>query len=667
MQSPHQEPRRAEIFLDIALIFILTAVLIKPLFKAKYFDKWYSIESTFISDARFLAEHWPHPQWQPLWYMGTRFDYIYPPALRYGTAAISKAVGYWPVKAYHFYTALFYCVGIAGVYLLTRVGTGSRGTAWMASAATALMSPSFLFVTPLRLDAWQWMPLRLGVLVKYGEGPHMTALALIPIALAFTWRALDVGRYGDLALAAIFSAAVVSHNFYGAASLAVLYGILVWSFWLTRREKRIFAPAFAIPALAYGLTAFWLVPSYVRVTVANLKYVSQRGNWWSFGLAVVVATAFVLAANRAAKGKPERTWAVFVTGSALYFALTVLGNYYFGFVISGVPARFTPELDLIFILGAVTVLEALWLRPGRVRRAVATALAAIAFATSAGYVSHAWQMFPLSPDYQEHIEYRISEWFRKNLPDARVYSTGSVRFWFDAWRDLAQLGGGSDQGLLNGAAMDAQYAINLDRNSEASILWMQCLGVDAVYVSDERSQENYKDIRYPKKFDGVLPLLYDDGQGDMIYRVPRRYAARARVVETRRLAALRPPDGSQDVSNLRAYVDFIEHGPDVPAALIRDSSDAMRVRARLAPGQSIVVQETYDPAWHAWSGGRALVVHKDPMGFLAVDARPGDEEVRLQFVMPLENQVGRAMTLLSILLLAVLWVANRRTHGARST
>ena len=99
------------LFLDLLLIFIFTAVLIKPLFKAKYLDRWDSIESTFIADGRFLKDHLPHPQWQPLWYCGTRYDYLYPPALRYGTAILSRV--YIPVKAYHIYTALLYSMGIA--------------------------------------------------------------------------------------------------------------------------------------------------------------------------------------------------------------------------------------------------------------------------------------------------------------------------------------------------------------------------------------------------------------------------------------------------------------------------------------------------------------------------------------------------------------------------
>ncbi|HLK22903.1 MAG TPA: hypothetical protein VKT81_28350, partial [Bryobacteraceae bacterium] len=104
--------------LDSAIIFLLAGWLIAPLFKTEYIDHWGSIESTFIADARMLREHLPHPAWQPLWYCGTRFDYIYPPALRYGTALLSVAAGISTARAYHLYTAFFYALGIAGVYLL---------------------------------------------------------------------------------------------------------------------------------------------------------------------------------------------------------------------------------------------------------------------------------------------------------------------------------------------------------------------------------------------------------------------------------------------------------------------------------------------------------------------------------------------------------------------
>ena len=109
---------RLSYLIDWLVVFLFVAVLIRPLFRVKYLELWGSIESTFIADARFLKDNWPHPNWQPNWYCGTRTDYVYPPALRYGTAAISKAVPkILPVRAYHIYIAFFYCFGIAAVYL----------------------------------------------------------------------------------------------------------------------------------------------------------------------------------------------------------------------------------------------------------------------------------------------------------------------------------------------------------------------------------------------------------------------------------------------------------------------------------------------------------------------------------------------------------------------
>ncbi len=646
--------RRKEILLDFFLVFLFTAILIRPYFKAKYTDKWASIESTFIADARFLVQHWPHPQWQPLWYAGTRFDYIYPPALRYGTALVSKITGFWPVKAYHFYTALLYAIGIAGVYLLIRIGSNSRGCAWLGAVATSLMSPIFLFMPRFRGDAWKLTPQRLGVLVKYGEGPHMSALALIPIALAFTWLALDKKRPWAIALAAVFSAGVASNNFYGATALAVFYPILVWSFWITRQEKRILLPAIVIPILAYGLTAFWLVPSYFQVTAENMKYVSEHGTTWSIWVALVVAVTFAVVTDKLARNKAGSTWEVFVAGCLVFFSLNVLGNFYFNFRVSGEPTRLLPELDMIYIMGIVVLLRWMWNRPGIALRGVAVVLVLLAFWTTKGYIHYAWHMFPLWPDYQSRVEYRMTDWLWKNMPDARAYPTGSVRFWYDTWHDLAQLGGGSEQGLLNGQVEPAQWETNLGQDPKPTILWMQAMGVDAMYVSDKRSQEIFKDFQFPQKVAGLLPVLFDDQQGNVLYKVPRRYPGLARVVETAKLNAAKPPRFNDDVENLGAYADVIEKGPDSLATLTWQGTDAMRVHARFDAGQSLVVLESYDPAWHAWAAGKPLPVHKDALGFMAVEAPPGDREISLAFVTPLENIVGRVVTVVTLLVILTL-------------
>jgi hypothetical protein len=75
-----------------SLLVLFFPILIGPLFRLKYMENWRSIESTFISDARMLDEHLPHPGWQPRWHCGTRFDYDYPPALRYGAGGSRRSV-----------------------------------------------------------------------------------------------------------------------------------------------------------------------------------------------------------------------------------------------------------------------------------------------------------------------------------------------------------------------------------------------------------------------------------------------------------------------------------------------------------------------------------------------------------------------------------------------
>ena len=170
---------RSAILLDCFLISVLAAVLIRPLFSLEHMNNWASIESTFIADERMLKANLPHPGRQPYWYCGVRWDYLYPPALRYGTALLSAALSLSPARAYHLYTALMYCLGIAGVYLLVRLGSGRRGAAWLAAAAAALVSPCYLFVREVRVDAAAsaYMPQRLNALVRYGEGPHSSALS----------------------------------------------------------------------------------------------------------------------------------------------------------------------------------------------------------------------------------------------------------------------------------------------------------------------------------------------------------------------------------------------------------------------------------------------------------------------------------------------------------
>jgi hypothetical protein len=452
---------------------------------------------------------------------------------------------------------------------------------------------------------------------------------------------------------------VVSNNFYGATSLAIFFPLLVWSFFLTRGSRGLLFPALAIPVLAYGLTAFWLSPSYLRITLHNMQYVSDKGNSWSGVVAAVAVLGFGFASYKLAKGRPERTWALFAIGSLVFFGLNVAGNHFLNFRVIGEPGRLIPELDLVVILGAALLLEWLWRRRGPWLKIVVAAIAMVAFASTRHYIKHGRHIVEPWPDYQSRVEYRVTDWLWKNTPDARVLTSGTVRFWFDTWHDLAEMGGGSEQGLLNPVVYETTWEIDLGANPELVSLWLKAMGVDVMYAAGPNSEEPYKDIHNTERF-AALPLLWDDGQGNKLWSTQRRFRPRARVVDTAGLNGVPVPRDRFDIEHLRAYVDVIENGPDSPVTIERPSTDAMLLHAKFDSGQSLLVQETWDPAWRASVDGKSLPVRKDQMGFMVVDPPPGGRTVRLEFSMPLENRVGWGLTGLTLIALALLAIRKER-------
>jgi hypothetical protein len=93
---------------------------------------------------------------------------------------------------------------------------------------------------------------------------------------------------------------------------------------------------------------------------------------------------------------------------------------------------------------------------------------------------------------------------------------------------------------------------------------------------------------------------------------------------------------------LSKYVHLVEEGPGSEINFTRINPRAIRIRTHLAAGQLLLVQETFDPAWIARSGGRLVPVTQDMMGFLLIDPGPGEHDILLQFEVPLENRVGTA-------------------------
>jgi len=649
--------------IDSLIVLLLAVTLIAPLFRVVYLDIWTSIESTFIADARYLAEHLPHPGWQPLWYCGTRFDYVYPPALRYGTAFISIIGHMSTAHAYHIYTGAMYVLGILSIYWLLTAAGQSRRAAYMSTAAVALLSPSLILVRALHNDSPWMIPQRLHVLMWYGEGPHISSVSMLGAALAASFVALRWKRWDALAIAAALSSFTVANNFYGATSLAYFFPILVWSVWLGTRDNSVFARAIGIGALAYGLSAFWLSPSFMRITIQNLRWVSSPADPKSRVIMLLAAALCCSVSYQWANRRADRIWAVFTGISAVIFGINVLGTFFFDFHVFGEAARLAPEMDLAFLLFGVVILDALLNVKGM--RLPAVMLTTLFFAPSVIYLQHAWTPFPRDLSWENRYERHIARWVAENLPGERTMPSGTVRFWYDAWWNNVQMDGGSDQGIDNQSLMPARFQIVSGSRADVSILWMQAFGTSAVVVPDKTSLEPYKDYATPLKFQGAVPLLFDDGHGTRIYRIPRIYPAIARVVDQTKIAQVPMMRSGEDFETLQQYVSIVE-APQRESHVAWLGTDEVKVDATTAQGQTVLLQESYDPDWHAYENAARLPIRMDRFsGFMLVDVPPGKHTLDFRFETPLDNRVGRVVSLFSLGLAAWL-VKKSRTRQFQS-
>jgi hypothetical protein len=271
-----------------------------------------------------------------------------------------------------------------------------------------------------------------------------------------------------------------------------------------------------------------------------------------------------------------------------------------------------------------------------------------AFSPALRYLRHAWTPFPKAPPLENVYEYKTAKWVHDNLPGARVLTAGTVRFWFDAWFDNAQPHGGSDQAILDQIIPTATFQIFHGDSANLTVLWLQALGTDAIVASGPASPESYHELKHPEKLIGVLPTLYNDQHDTVIYRVPRLHPGIARIVDRAAMNSVGKIQGGDDEAGLTKYVAVIENPAQNKATLTWPGFDEADIEASIGGGQSLLVQETWDPAWHAYENGKELPIRtENAMGFMLIDAPEGEHRIRMRFETPLENRAGQVLFVLT--------------------
>src|SRR5207244_9806970 len=139
-----------------------------------------------------------------------------------------------------------------------------------AGLAFSLFSPSALIIAEIGADLSN--PLagrRLQVMTVYGEGPHITAIAMLPIAILALEGALRRRTARAFALSALAIAAVFLTNIPGSMALGL--GIFCW---LCAQPRDRLAAAWKIAAgaavLAYGIACIGVRPASLATVVRQV-------------------------------------------------------------------------------------------------------------------------------------------------------------------------------------------------------------------------------------------------------------------------------------------------------------------------------------------------------------------------------------------------------------
>ena len=638
------------------------------LLKVEYANQFSSGEGYFIAIARYISGHWGDFSWFPLWHCGMPYQDTYVPLLHL-VVADAAGLGHIPAaRAYHGVIGVTYALGAPALYwMAVRLGA-PRGAAFLSALGYSLFSPSALLMADVARDlGGYWYGRRLQVLTVYGEGPHVTAMTLLPVVVLALENALVKKTRRALALAALSIALVFLTNIPGSMALGV--AVFCWICAQPRdRHRAAWLVAAGAAALAYCLACRGVPPSSIFRVGANvgdmhrgfsnslhygpLPLLLALGSVWAAGwllartrlpLAVRFAILFGALAGAIAATARSDSFELLPQAARLHLefemgACLLMGSAVWAFY-TALP-RWTRPILLAMLLGPLVIQYGNY--RGRARFDVQRA------------------------DLERRSEFTTARWLDANLKGGRVYVTGSTAFWLNAFSATPQLIGCCDQGQSMPVLNEVPYKVNTAINpaiTQAGINWLRALGVQAIVVNGPASTDEYKDIRTPERFDGALPLLHREN-GDAIYSVLPLGTSLAHVVRPAELVPHRPA-GKFAYSDILSYAQATGDAARPAAAVDWLSGARARVRANLHPGDLVSVQIAWFSGWKAAVRGRPTPVSADGMGFIVIQPQcQGDCEIDLAWTGPRDLPAAGAISLATLVLLAAMVFQRRQARVA---
>ena len=261
------------LLLIIISVFLaaLNIILIFSLFRGEYTRFMGSIESVFIADAKYLVENFPHHSWQPYWYAGFPFHIVYSPIIPYLLAVLNAILSFFSITHwYRILLGLAYVLTPVSLFFLTRYLLKRNLVAFIASLSFSLISFPAFFLAEIKgmTETYGQAPWSLFTALYYGEGPHIIAMAFLPLAVLFFLKALREPSFKNKIVSSVFIAITALTNWISLMGLAVILLIVLFSEMIYSKGSKKFITALSITLIFYCLSAFWLNFSFIKSSLS---------------------------------------------------------------------------------------------------------------------------------------------------------------------------------------------------------------------------------------------------------------------------------------------------------------------------------------------------------------------------------------------------------------
>jgi len=639
-------------------LFAVNALICWPLFGTEYLDQFPSNEGAFITFGKFLRDYWPHSNWFPWFNVGMPFENAYLPLLPALIAITASLVGCSPAHAFHFLTALVYSLSPIFLFLFALKMSGRLLAGFWAALVWSLFSPSVLIPRVLQELGSPWGSHRLMNIVYWGETPHSLALCLLPMALLFLTRYLEMPSARRFAVAVITIATVMLSNAFGIVVVSISSLML-----FAARERRGWKQLTSITAVilaSYLLICRFLPPSLIQLILINSQ---TAGGDYRFTLQARMSGGLFLVTLIALWAITRRLPNVMLRFAVLFVAcfggIAVMA-FWKNISLLPQPHRYTLEMEAGACLLAAFALDPVFRRLPRKYCVAAAAICALPLSWAA---LQDWRMARrlIHPvDIARSSAFRQARWIDAHYPGQRVLIAGENEWWFNLFANNPQLSGGNEATAPNWMQRVAVYTIHSgmnagDQDGPISVFWLKAFGCSAVMVPQAGSSDSYHAILNPKKFDGLLPLVWRE-RDDSIYQVPLRSTTLAHVIPVSAIVNHRPIHGL-DIEPARPYVAALDD-PSLPVPSLRwENPEDARIFAKIAPEQAVSVQITYDPGWRASVAGHSQRVRSDQLGMIIIEPNClGDCAIDLEYTGGMERRICFALaSVVGLLLLGMLF------------